>query len=109
MKTFRRIFSKVISLIFNRLTVVVAAIAVQLAYFILLILRLSAYAHWVNVSFRTLTILMIIYIIWKDGNPAYKIGWIVFMALFPEVGAVLFIVFGGRMPSRGIRKRLDHQ
>lgn len=109
MKTFRRIFSKVFSLIFNRLTIVLAAIAVQLTYFIMLILRLSAYAHWVNISFRTLTVLMIAYIIWQDRNPAYKIGWIVFMALFPEVGAVLFIVFGARMPSRGIRRRLARQ
>jgi cardiolipin synthase len=109
LKTFRRIFSKVFSLIFNRLTIVLAAIAIQLTYFIMLILRLFAYAHWVNVSFRALTVLMVICIVWQDRNPAYKIGWIVFMAMFPEVGAVLFIVFGGRLPSRGIRKRLARQ
>ncbi len=109
MKFFRRIFSKIFSIIFNRLTVVIAAIVVQLVFFLLIILRLSDYEHWINLSFRALTILMIVYVIWKDGNPEYKIGWIVFMALFPEVGAILFLVFGEKKPGRGLKKRLDRQ
>lgn len=109
MKTFRAIFSKIFSIIFNRLTIVALAISIQFIYFIVLLLQISEMAHWINVTFRVLSVFMILYVIWDDRTPEVKIGWIIFLIVFPEVGSVLLLLFGGKLPSRGLRKKLSQQ
>lgn len=98
---------KILGAIFNRLTITVIAIIIQALYFAVLIIRFSDYAKWVESCFRLLAILEAVFIIWKDGNPEYKLGWIVLIGLFPQVGSVLFLLYGNGRASARLRRRTE--
>ena len=49
-----RIFNK----IFNRLTITLALIFVQLGYFIVLTYKLADYADWITIGFTVLAVIM---------------------------------------------------
>jgi len=100
-----RIFNK----IFNRLTITLALIFVQLGYFIVLTYKLADYADWITIGFTVLAVIMALYIIWRDYNPAYKIGWILLICLFPILGVALYAVFGNKRPAKSLKRRLDPQ
>ncbi|OLR56376.1 cardiolipin synthase [Hornefia porci] len=102
----RTAFAKGFNKIFNRLTITVAIIIVQCVYLAILFFQLTQYASWIEVGFRVLSVFVAVYIIWRDYNPAYKIGWIVLIAVLPAMGAVLYLLFGNKRPSRSLKRRL---
>lgn len=103
--TFGRIFNK----IFNRLTITIALILVQLGYFIVLMYKLADYAEWISIFFTVLVVITVLYIIWRDYNPAYKIGWILLICLLPVLGLSLYALFGNKRPTKSLKRRLDPQ
>ena len=100
---FRRIFNKTV------LTVIIALI--QIVWSVLLVFRLSDYSGLIDSFFRALSVLIVIYLVGKDDNPAYKIGWIILILVMPLFGGLLYLTFGDKKPSKGMRKRmnLSHQ
>ena len=47
-----------------------------------------------NNSFTVLSIVIVLYIIGKDDNSAYKIGWIVLIMVLPLFGGLLYLFSG---------------
>ena len=89
---------KAINKIFNRLTITVTLILVQMAWFALLILTLADQANWIYMGFTVLGALMSLFIIWRDDNPEYKMGWILLVCLLPILGVTMYIFFGNKRP-----------
>ncbi|WP_276628424.1 phospholipase D-like domain-containing protein, partial [Eubacterium pyruvativorans] len=106
MDRFRSIFSKIFTSIFNRLTIIVVLFLAQVMYFGFIIYRFAAYATWINMGFRAVSVLFALYIIWRPANPEYKIGMILGMAIFPEMGVMLFLLFGMSRRSRTLSRRI---
>jgi len=100
---FRKLFSK----IFNRATLTVLVVLVQLVWLC------SRFFGWVqhqalfSVLFTLLSIGMALYIVRKDENPAYKISWIMLICLVPLLGGLLYLLFGNKRPSRRMRHLLE--
>ena len=53
---------------------------------------------WVNVGLQLLSLLMMLYLVRKDENSAYKIGWIALMGVLPLLGGALYLSFGNKRP-----------
>ncbi len=72
-------------------------------FFILLqiaIVLLAAYFFagrtiWVYSGLEIISIIIVIYILSKKSNPSYKITWIVYILLFPLVGGLVYLFWGG--------------
>lgn len=47
---------------------------------------------------------MVIYIYNRNDNPSYKIVWISMILILPQVGGVLYLMFGGKKVSRELRR-----
>ena len=88
----KKIFGKVV----NRLTVTVLLILVQVAWLAALFLRVTEAASWITLIFMVLGAVVALYVIYKDDNPAYKIGWILLIGLLPLLGAPLYLLFGNK-------------
>ena len=43
-----------------------------------------------------LSILVVLYIVYKDGNPAYKLAWVVPILAFPIFGGLLYVAMGNK-------------
>ena len=100
---------KAINKIFNRLTITVALILVQLGWFAVLLFKLADYASWISVLFTVLAALMALFVIWRDDNPAYKMGWILLICLMPILGAAMYAFFGNKRPAKSLKWRIDPQ
>ena len=59
--------------ILNRITLTGLLLAVQLAWLCWFVFRLSQYAVGINILFTSLSLLLALYIVRREENPAYKI------------------------------------
>ena len=94
-------------LAYNRIVMTVILILVQIIWFFFVMLRLARYASWISTAFTILSVVMALYIIGKDDNSAYKVGWIVLILALPLLGGLLYLFLGDKKPSRRMRRKLQ--
>ena len=88
-------------LAYNRIVMTVILILVQIIWFLFVMLRLARYASWISTAFTILSVVMALYIIGKDDNSAYKVGWIVLILVLPLLGGLLYLFLGTRSLPAG--------
>lgn len=101
------ITKKLFRLLFHRLVLVGAAILVQLAILLVMLLRFQEYFVYFYAVSITVSVAAVLYIISNRSNPAYKIAWIIPIMLFPVFGGIIYLVLGGNRISRRERRRMS--
>lgn len=99
--------TKLLGKIFNRFTIMVVLICIQFVWLGLMLIKLGDYAEWINMAFTALAVLMTLFVIYRDDNPAYKMGWILLICILPILGASMYALFGNKRPSKRIKAKLD--
>ncbi|WP_303858216.1 cardiolipin synthase [Aminicella lysinilytica] len=103
----RSLFGKIFNKIFSRFTITLVFILIQLYYFFVLVFKLAYYAKWISIGFTVVAVILALFIIWRDYNPAYKIGWILLICLLPIMGVPLYLLFGNKRPAKLLKRRID--
>ena len=67
---------------------------------------IEAYA-WLRPFFMVISTLVVLWLVNKDENPAYKITWIILILVVPVLGGLLYLCVGNKKPSRRIRRTLQ--
>lgn len=80
--------------LFHRISIVVISMLIQLSLIIYLIFVLKDYTKYFYTFSIVLSALVVLYIIYCNNNPAYKIAWIIPILLFPIFGGLFFLFFG---------------
>ncbi len=93
--------------IFSRFTLVSLAILAQLFWIFFFIHRLSDHYMIVAAACSFLSLIAVVIIINKTGNPLVKMAWIVPILLFPLFGGILYFLSGGKAPKKKLLKALD--
>ena len=62
---------------------------------------------WVTGVLNGLSLLIVLYLVRKDENSAYKVGWIALIGLLPLLGGALYLAFGNKRPSRRLRSKMQ--
>ena len=104
---FRLPIVKFFSRILNRITITVVLVALQVAWLLWAFFSLTTGRVWVNVGLQLLSLLMMLYLVRKDENSAYKIGWIALMGVLPLLGGALYLSFGNKRPAKQLRSKLQ--
>lgn len=91
----------------SRLVIVIFVILIQVLWFSLAVTKLLAYSTSINMVLTVISIGALLYIVNKDENPAYKLAWVIPIALFPVFGGVLYLFYGDKRPTKGMRRRMD--
>ena len=91
----------------SRMFITGILILLQIGWLLIWFLRLTQYAQWISACFTILGILVAVYIINKNENPAYKLAWILAIAVFPALGGLLYLSVGNKRPTKKMRKRLE--
>ncbi len=99
MRFWRRVFSRVV--------LVSLAIALQLAWLFFMLFYLSSYYMPIAVFFNAVSLLAVLYIINRSGNPQVKMAWIVPILIFPLFGGLIFLLSGGKGPKKKLCLALD--
>ena len=103
---FKLPFVKFFSRLVNRVTVTFVLILVELAWMASLYLRLTEYAAWLNGVLTVAGVLVILFLVRKDENPAYTIAWMALIGITPVFGGLMYLFWGNKRPSRRMRRRM---
>lgn len=94
-------------LIFNRITILVLLLLIQVSLIVGTITYLQNYAAYIYAFFILLSIGTVIFIINDKSNPAFMMSWILFILLTPVVGTIFYIWVRTQPTTRYIEKRLN--
>lgn len=89
-----------------RVILIALLIGIQLAVLVASIYFLSYKAIWLYVLFEAVSICMVIYVVNQRKNPSYKIMWVVFILIFPLMGGVIYLFWGGGRIFPHLKKRM---
>ncbi len=98
-----RFFNKIL----NRAVITVLLVAIQVAWLLWAFFSLTTGRIWVNAALRALSVIIVLYLVRKDENSAYKIIWIVLIGTLPLLGGALYLLFGNKAPAKRMRERMQ--
>ena len=101
-KAGQKVRRSVFSFLFNRLTISALLIVLQLALMIASFMFLQGRIKYLYNALRIVSFLVIIWLIRKPDNPAYKISWIIIILVLSPIGS-LFYLFWGNTPFNRAR------
>ncbi len=85
-------FRKLIRILFNRNTLFIFMLLVQIAVLILTVLFLSQHYVFVYACIMGLNLLLVIHICNSRENPAYQIPWLLLMLIFPLFTGLAYLL-----------------
>ena len=98
---------KVLRFLCSRMVVVGLMIVVELVVFLFFLIKFSHYSALVSLLGTIISALVVLWIINKSDNPAYKLAWIIPILIFNIAGGVLYLILGNKKPSKNMRFRLE--
>ncbi|MBO5208971.1 MAG: cardiolipin synthase [Lachnospiraceae bacterium] len=98
---------KILHIILNRVFITALIVLIQVGFFLLELFKWGN--HYVEIAtvLKLLSVCVVLYLIWKPGNPAVKLAWIVPIMLFPLFGGILYLAFGHVIISKKLRGRMQ--
>ena len=97
---------KLLKIFTSRVVVVGLALLVQLSWYLLFLNRLANYSIVVNGFFRVLSVIILLYLIRKDENSAYKIAWMILIMMIPLLGGILYVMIGNKKPGKKLAAKM---
>ncbi len=90
----------------NRILISALLLVLQLAFLFFIIYDTSLYSAWGFSTSMLLGVITSIFIINKRGNADHKIGWIIFILIFPIFGISVYLLWGGGRVLPHLRKKM---
>ncbi len=90
----------------SRILISAFLLALQLAFLFFIIYDSTLYSAWGFVFSMFLGAITAIFIINKRGNADHKIGWIVFILIFPIFGITVYLLWGGGRVLPHLKKKM---
>ncbi|PHV70263.1 cardiolipin synthase [Sporanaerobium hydrogeniformans] len=97
---------KILSKIFNRLTIIGLLILLQLGILIQVIWKLSNYFVYFYALCVIISFIVVLYLINRQDNPSYKLAWAIPILLFPVFGGIFYIWAGRTRLTRKVKKSM---
>ncbi|MEA4965905.1 MAG: cardiolipin synthase [Oscillospiraceae bacterium] len=95
-----------VKLLFQRVVIVSLCLLFQIGVILLGVRQFSSFFPWYNATVGIGALVLTMVIVSKEGDPAYKIAWIIPILAVPVFGVTLYLMFGGNHQNRRLRKRL---
>ena len=93
-------------IIFSRAGIFLILVLIQFGVFIATTFHLRASTFYIYGVFTILRVAVIIYIINRKGNPAFKITWILCVLAFPIVGTMFYVYVEMQVGTSFMQQRL---
>lgn len=94
-------------IVFSRTGIILLLILVQFIWFMRIPYYLEEYLRYMYGVLVILEVIVIIYIINAEENPAFKMTWMLFVVAFPFIGVPFYIFVKMQMGNSYIRGRLS--
>lgn len=106
-KNLAKVISKILKFMLRRLVMVVVLIVLQIVWMTYVFTTLGEYSEVIQYFFKFCSLAVVVYLVNKEENPAYKLAWIILILLFPIFGGLMYLIFGDKQPARKLRIRLE--
>ena len=90
----------------TRLIITALFVLLQIVVFMATAYFFAGRTFWVHVIFQAISFITVARIITKRSNPSYKLMWIIFILIFPIVGGLSYLVWGGGRIFPHVKKRM---
>lgn len=97
---------KFFKMVFSRAGIFVILILVQMLIFLGIPYYLKEYATFIYSVMSLMEIIVLVYIINTEGNPAFKLSWILCVMAVPVVGTIFYIYVHLQLETRFVQNRL---
>ena len=97
---------KFFKMVFSRAEIFVILILVQMLIFLGIPYYLKEYATFIYSVMSLMEIIVLVYIINTEGNPAFKLSWILCVMAVPVVGTIFYIYVHLQLETRFVQNRL---
>nr|WP_296032973.1 cardiolipin synthase [uncultured Dorea sp.] len=97
---------KFFKVVFSRAGIFVILILLQLLVSTVVTYYLREYATFVYSLLTVLEVVVLVYIINTEGNPAFKMTWILCVLAFPVIGTVFYVYVHLQLETRFLQNRL---
>lgn len=94
-------------IVFSRSGIMLLLILMQIGVFTITTSRLQAYSTAISGIMLCMRVIVIIYVINSEGNPAFKMTWILCIITFPVVGTLFYIYVKLQVGTRFLKHRLS--
>ena len=91
----------------SRLLFAFFSFVLQILWSVTLALWLKNYSTVISLLFTLVAVIVVMRIYCGQGNAAFKMPWIISILAFPILGLSLYLLFGHREATRGMRKRFE--
>lgn len=98
---------KLFKIFLNRIFIFGFLMVLQIIWIVLFTTTVLASYHWLQPVLSLVSMLVVLWLVNKDENPAYKISWIILILVFPVFGGLLYLMIGNKKPSHRIRRKLQ--
>ena len=102
---------KLFRIIFSRTAVIVLLLLLQLAVLIFTFGYLSEYTNYAYLLFTVLSVIVMLYILNRNENPAFKLAWMIPVLVIPVFGVLMYLFVqlspGTKLINRRHRKLIQ--
>lgn len=98
---------RLLKMIFGRLTVVLAAIILQIFFLVYVVFQIGAEYRIAETLIQLAVVIIVFWILNDWMDPSYKLLWSILILTVPVVGLVLYYLMGQSRLTRQVRRRYE--
>ena len=102
----KKLLRGLFKIVFSRIMVIVLLLLLQIGVLFAGFEWLAPYMSYVMGGFTVLSLILVIYVINKEDDPAYKLVWMIPICAFPVFGALLYLFVELNLGGWSLRRRL---
>ncbi|MGE4320036.1 MAG: cardiolipin synthase [Acholeplasmataceae bacterium] len=94
---------KLLRMILSRTSVILLLLLLQIALFFVILHYISKLTY-VHTILYVISDIIVVYLIYKEENPVYKLSWIIPILIFPLFGGLFYLFYKNRNVSKKVIK-----
>lgn len=93
----------------NRILIFTVLLSLQAFILLLILLEMVTYTAMTTLAARGLSGIVMLFVLNKEEEAAYKITWVILILLLPVIGGVIYLLIGDQRLSKNMRNHFDKQ
>lgn len=93
-KNLAKVISKILKFLQRRLVMVVLLIVIQVVWMTYIVAIIGENSEILQKLLELFSLIVVIYLVNKEDNPAYKLAWTIPILIFPLFGGFAYLVLG---------------
>lgn len=102
-----KLVKKLMAILTTRIVLVGIPIIFQLLWTIRFVDEVTARVPYFETVLQILSVIIVLLIMLRDENSAYKIAWVIVIMITPIFGSLFYILNGNKRPTRWMKKKMQ--